>query len=189
MLKSIRGNLKGNLQAQRVGAGVGGRAQGPHLEFEIPRSSLWSAIFRACCPKSICAVLLTRFSLYHSLLIWQGGEISILTQCVKGVCKAAIWHLVKSSKKNDEVHMIKKNALYPCVVTTFTCIWAWWKQKTYLDFSWTNKHRPTCKTSSNLLRRKKKLKKLMKLFSTLFCDKKTKTRKISSIVAILTIYE
>ena len=41
--------------------------------------------------------------------------------CLGSVCQSrlrtAVWHLVKSSKKIDEMHMMKNNALYPCVVT------------------------------------------------------------------------
>jgi len=48
--------------------------------------------------KNIYCILVTVFSLCHSLLIWHGKELTVWIQCVKVACKVAVWHLVKSSK-------------------------------------------------------------------------------------------
>jgi len=52
-------------------------------------SKAYSGAFEA---KTIYSIFVTGYSLYlyHSLLIWQGGEFTACVQCVKFACKAAV---------------------------------------------------------------------------------------------------
>jgi len=47
--------------------------------------------------------------------MWQSGEFTVWVQYVKDACKTAVQHLIKSSKKNDEVHMMKKLHYIPAL--------------------------------------------------------------------------
>jgi len=75
------------------------------------------------------------FLLYHSRLIWLVREFTVWAQYVEVASKVLVWYVVKSSKKNYEVHMVKENALYPCVVTNVKYICAQYKQKIFMEFS------------------------------------------------------
>jgi len=92
----------------------------------------WSVSLEA---KRIYCVFVTDVFLYHSRLIWLVREFTVWAQYVEVACKVVVWHLVKSSKKNNEVHMVKENELYPCVVTNVKYICAQYKQKILMEFS------------------------------------------------------